>query len=153
MAEQPAVVRRTDGPESFCRCILCRSRKKKTSRFSLIKKMMCTSCMLMTNSHNHKEHSKYGWLSKMATCSEGSIGSLLASGFCERINSCDTQILTLGNTLLSDGEMEKLVMCCMNQDFMVFIRKNSPKVQTNSSNLEYSKWRTTRRRRMNRELI
>jgi len=71
-----------------------------------------------------KDRSKYGWLSKMATCSNGSIGSLLPSSFCERINSCANQVLTLGNTLLGDGEMEKLVMCRMNRDFMVFMRKN-----------------------------
>jgi len=64
----------------------------------------------------------------MATCSKGSIGSLLASSFCERINSCANQVLTLGNTLLSDGEMEKIVMCRTNQDSMVFMRKNYPQV-------------------------
>ena len=57
----------------------------------------------------------------MATCFKGSIGSLLASSFCERINSCANQVLTLGNTL-------KLVMCRMNQDFMVFVHKNYPQV-------------------------
>ena len=62
----------------------------------------------------------------MSTSSKGFIGSLLASSFCERINSCANQILTLGNTLLGDGVMEKLVMCRMNQDFMVFMRKNYP---------------------------
>ena len=77
---------------------------------------------------NDKDHNKYEWLPKMATCSKGSIGSLLASSFCERINSCANQVLTLGNTLLDDGEMEKLVMCRMNQDFMVFMRKNYPQV-------------------------
>jgi len=75
-----------------------------------------------------KDRSKYGWLPKMATCSKGSFGSVLASSFCERINSCANQVLTLGNTLLGDGEMEKLVMCRMNRDFMVFMRKNYPQV-------------------------
>jgi len=75
-----------------------------------------------------KDRSKYGWLPKMATCSKGSIGSWLASSFCERINSCANQVLTLGNTLLGDVEMEKLVMCRMNRDFMVFMRKNYPQV-------------------------
>ena len=68
-----------------------------------------------------KDHSKYGWLRKMATCSKGCIGTLLASRFCERINSCGNQVLTLGNTFLGDGEMEKLVMCRMNRDFIVFM--------------------------------
>jgi len=75
-----------------------------------------------------KDRKKYGWLPKMATCSKGSIGSLLASSFCERINSCANQVLTLGNTLLSDGEMEKLVMCRMNEDFIVFMRQHYPEV-------------------------
>jgi hypothetical protein len=64
----------------------------------------------------------------MATYSKGSIASLLSSGFCERISSCANQILTLKNTLLGDGEMEKLVMCRMNRDCMVFMRKNYPQV-------------------------
>ena len=75
-----------------------------------------------------KDRKKYGWLPKMATCSKGSIGSLLVSSFCERINSCANQVLTLGNTLLSDGEMEKLVMCRMNEDFIVFMRQHYPEV-------------------------
>jgi len=75
-----------------------------------------------------KDRSKYGWLPEMATCSKGSIGSLLASNFCERINSCANQVLTLRNTLLGDGEMGKLVMCRLNRDFMVFMRKNYPQV-------------------------
>jgi len=82
----------------------------------------------MTNSHDHTDRSKYGWIPKMATSSKGSIGSLLVSGFCEHINSCANQILTLGNILHGDGEIEKLVMCRMNRDFMVFMRKNYPQV-------------------------
>ena len=75
-----------------------------------------------------KDRSKYGWLPKMATCSKGSTGSLLASSFRERINCCANQILTSSNILLGDDEMEKLVMCRMNRDFMVFMRKNYPQV-------------------------
>jgi len=75
-----------------------------------------------------KDRSKYGWLPKMTTCFKGSIGSLLASSFSERINSCANQVLTLGTTLLGDGKMEKLVMCRINRDFMVFMRKNYPQV-------------------------
>jgi len=76
-----------------------------------------------------KDRSKpHGWLPKMATCSKGSIGSLLSSSFCERINSCANQVLAFGSTLLGDGEMEKLVMCRINRDFKVFMRKNYPQV-------------------------
>ena len=76
----------------------------------------------------NKDLSKYGWLTNMATCPKGSIGSLLASSLCERINSCANQVLTLRNTLFGHGEMEKLVMCRMNRDFMVLMRKNYPQV-------------------------
>jgi len=51
-----------------------------------------------------------------------------ASSICEHINSFANQILTLGYTLLGDGEMEKLVMCRINRGFMVFMRKNYPHV-------------------------
>jgi len=64
----------------------------------------------------------------MATCSKGSIGALLAPSFCERINSCGNHVVTLGNTLLGDGEMENLVMCPMKRDFIVFMRKHYPLV-------------------------
>ena len=76
----------------------------------------------------NKVRSKYRWLPKIATCSKETIGSLFASSFCERINSCANQYLALGNTLLGDGEIEKLVMCRMNRDFMVFMHKNYPQV-------------------------
>ena len=74
------------------------------------------------------DHTKYGYLPKMATCCKGSIGSLLASSFCERINSCANQVLNTGNTLLGDDEMEKLVMLRMNKDFMDFMRHEYPRV-------------------------
>ena len=76
----------------------------------------------------NKDLSKYGWLPNMATCPKGSIGSLLASSLCERINSCVNQILTLGNTVLDDCEMEKLVVCRVDQDFIVLMHKYYPQV-------------------------
>ena len=50
----------------------------------------------------------YGWLPslKIATCFKELIGSLFASSFFKRINSCPSQIITLKNTLPSAGEME-----------------------------------------------
>ena len=70
----------------------------------------------------------YGWLPKMATSSKGSIGCVLASSFCERINSCANAVVTEGNTLLSDDEMELLVMLRMNKGFMEFMRTYYPHV-------------------------
>jgi len=65
----------------------------------------------------------------MATCSKKFIGNLLPSSFCKRINSqCANQVVTLKKTLLVDGEMGKLVMWCMNQDFIAFLREHFPQV-------------------------
>ena len=58
---------------------------------------------------------------------------VFVASFCERINSCANQVLTLGNSLLSDIEMEKLVICRMNQDFIGFMRKNYSEVANKQS--------------------
>ena len=70
----------------------------------------------------------YGYLPQMATFSNGSVGCLLASSFCERINSCANQVVTDGNTLLSDKEMEMVVMLRMNETFITFMRNQYPHV-------------------------
>lgn len=70
----------------------------------------------------------YGYLPQMATFSKGSVGCLLASSFCERINSCANQVVTERNTLLSDKEMEMVVMLRMNESFITFMRKEYPHV-------------------------
>jgi len=53
---------------------------------------------------------------------------LLAPSFCERTNSCANQVVTFMDTLLGDGKIEKLVMCRMNRDFLVFMREHYPQV-------------------------
>ena len=52
----------------------------------------------------------------------------MASSFCERINSCANAVVTEGNTLLSDDEMELLVMLRMNKGFMELMRTYYPHV-------------------------
>ena len=53
---------------------------------------------------------------------------MLASSFSERINSDANRILTLEDTLFGDDKVEKLVMCCMFWDFIVFMRNHYPQV-------------------------
>jgi hypothetical protein len=48
--------------------------------------------------------------------------------FCERVLSCANTVLTDGNTLLSDEEVEMLVVLRMNKSFMEFMRQNYPEV-------------------------
>ena len=55
-----------------------------------------------------KERRVYGLIPLMASCSFGQIGALNAESFCERVLSCAGDVLTKGNTLLSDEELEGL---------------------------------------------
>jgi hypothetical protein len=60
----------------------------------------------------------------MATASFGQIGALNAESFCERVLRCAGHVLTEGNTLLSDEELEMLVILRMNRNFMQFMREH-----------------------------
>ena len=66
----------------------------------------------------------YGLIPLMASCSYGQIGALNAESFCERVLRCAGHVLTEGNTLLSDEELEMLVILRMNRDFMQFMREH-----------------------------
>ena len=65
----------------------------------------------------------YGYLPNMALGSKGTIGGLLASSFCERINSAANLVVTNGNSLLGTDEINMLVTLRMNRDFMQFMKR------------------------------
>ena len=65
---------------------------------------------------------EFGYLPLMASCSEGQIGALCAESFCERVLSQCNLVLTEGNTLLSDSDLEMIVVLRMNREFMQFMR-------------------------------
>jgi len=66
----------------------------------------------------------YGWIPSMACNSVGQLGALSAESYCERVLSCANNVVTKGNTLLSDEEVEMLVVLRMNRDFMAFMREH-----------------------------
>ena len=66
----------------------------------------------------------YGFIPDMAASSTGQIGALNAESFCERVLSCANDVLTEGNTLLDDEELEMIVILRMNRKFMQFMRAN-----------------------------
>lgn len=70
----------------------------------------------------------FGFLPKMAVASEGSIGSLLASSFPERIISVANQTVHKGNTLLSADEVDMLTVLRMNVKWINHMRKKHPLV-------------------------
>ena len=61
------------------------------------------------------DRSRFGFFPHMATGFEGSVASLLASSFSERVNSCANLVLTTGNSVLGHDEMGKLVVLRMNR--------------------------------------
>ena len=72
--------------------------------------------------------SKFGHLPKMALAYKGMMASLMASSFCERINSCANIVVTKDNSLLSDEDIDKVVTLRMNRDFMEYMRTYYPEV-------------------------
>ena len=66
----------------------------------------------------------YGYIPLMASCSNGQIGALNAESFCERVLRCAGHVLSKGNTLLDEEELEMLVILRMNRDFMEFMREH-----------------------------
>jgi len=70
----------------------------------------------------------FGPLPQMATTSRGSIGAFLAASFCESINSAANQVVTKGSTLLSDAEVNMLVVLRVNRRFMAYMREHHPEV-------------------------
>jgi hypothetical protein len=66
----------------------------------------------------------YGLIPLMACNSVGQLGALSAESYCERVLSCANNVVTKGNTLLSDEEVEMLVVLRMNRDFMTFMREH-----------------------------
>ena len=73
---------------------------------------------------NDKERRLYGFIPLMATCSYGQIGALNAESVCERVLSCANDVMTDGNTVLGDEELEMLVILRMNREFMKYMREN-----------------------------
>jgi hypothetical protein len=62
----------------------------------------------------------------MATHSRGSVGSLLASSYAERVNSDANLILTKGNSLLAEEEINMCTALRMNRTFMQYMRQHHP---------------------------
>jgi hypothetical protein len=60
----------------------------------------------------------------MAFSSRGSIGSLLASSFNERINSEANQKVTTGIVSIDPAEVNMAVVLGMNRGFMKFLREH-----------------------------
>ena len=64
----------------------------------------------------------------MAIASEGMMCAVMAASFCERVNSRANLVVTEGNSLLSQEEIDKLVVLRMNKEVMKFMRKNYPEI-------------------------
>ena len=77
---------------------------------------------LLEKSHSGK-HPNFGFIPLMAISSQYNIGALNAESFCERIISAGNLVMTDGNTLLNDNELEMLILLRINRDFMTFMQE------------------------------
>ena len=77
------------------------------------------------SSRSHDEQVKFGFLPRMAGCSKGQIGALMAESFCERMLSKANIVMTDGNTLLGDEELKMLVILKVNSEFMTWARSKT----------------------------
>ena len=66
---------------------------------------------------------KFGYIPLMASSSFGQIGALNAESFCERILRAAGHVMTEGNTLLNDEELEMLTVLRINKHFIMKYRK------------------------------
>ena len=55
-------------------------------------------------------------------------GDNMASSFCERINSVAKQVLTEGRSLLSEEELEMVVVLRVNKKFMEHMKAKHPEL-------------------------
>ena len=60
----------------------------------------------------------------MESCPKGHIGAQNAESYTQRVDYMGKLVLTYGNSLLGDEEIEILVVLCMNKDFMCFMSEN-----------------------------
>jgi hypothetical protein len=101
-------------------------KKKMNSELDLVEDLMDLDMGVL---YNHLEkvdtgRQLYGLIPKMACNSTGQLGALSAESYCERVLSCANNVVTTGNTLLSDEEVEMLVILRMNREFMEFMREH-----------------------------
>ena len=62
------------------------------------------------------DRKRYGFIPMMALCSAGQLAALMSESFC--MYSCANDVLVNGNTLLSNEQIEMLVLLRVNRAFM-----------------------------------
>ena len=98
--------------------------KKEGEPLDLVEDLMKLDMGVLYNHIEKMDTGKqlYGWIPAMASCSIGQIGALSAESYCERVLSCSNNVITKGNTLLGDEELEMIVVLRLNREFMQFMR-------------------------------
>ena len=88
-------------------------------------------CIIIKQITLENKKYKFGLLFLMATTTRGSIGTFLASSFCERINSADNLVMTDNNTMLGDEKLNMMATLRMNRDFIKFMRNKFGNISIN----------------------
>ena len=101
-------------------------KKTKNSEVTQTKKVSLDSLLEVNIGKLFKKiqgNEKYGFLPDMARASRGNVGALGAESFCERVISAANIVMTKGNKLLANEELDMLVVLRMNRDFMDWARE------------------------------
>ena len=101
-------------------------KKTKNSEVTQTKKVSLDSLLEVNIGKLFKKihgNEKYGFLPDMARASRGNVGALGAESFCERVISAANIVMTKGNKLLDNEELDMLVVLRMNRDFMDWARE------------------------------
>ena len=80
------------------------------------------------------ENDKFKLLPRMANASRFQLGALISQSFAERMNSCGKQIVSDNRGKLDNDMIDKLVVLCMNREFMEFVRLRQTKSKVASKN-------------------
>ena len=88
-------------------------------------------CIIIKQMIQENKKNKFQLLLLIATISRGSIETFLVSSFCERINSAGNLVMTDGNTMLGDEELNMMATLRMNRDFMKFMRNKFGNISIN----------------------
>lgn len=79
---------------------------------------------------------KYGCLPEMYRSSRCNIGALSAQSFCDRFIPAANIVMDDGNTLLSDEELNMMVVLRINREFMLWAREEY-------ANLDHGEFKTS----------
>ena len=108
--------------------------QEKGSRLDLISNLMKVDIGILFRSiqRQNSQQEKFGLIPRIASCF---LGRCMAESFSERTYRCAKDVLTEGNSLLSDEEINMVLVPRMNRPFVEYMRKAYSSVRKQNFNI------------------